>query len=86
MKEEARPNRKHKSIGYAFVMRSPFHIFSLIQFDRQEKKGSAFYSIYAPASLTSYAAVKRDAPSRCVDSDRAPLAKGQDTRPADACT
>jgi hypothetical protein len=63
MKEEAHLNRKHKSIGYAFATRSLSHIFSLIQFDRQEKKGSAFYSIYARASLTSYTAVNETHPS-----------------------
>lgn len=39
MKEEAHPNRNHKSIGYAFATRSLSHIFSLIEFDRQEKEG-----------------------------------------------
>ena len=41
-KEHAHPNRKHKSVDYAFVTRSLSHKSFLIKIGRQEKHGQAF--------------------------------------------
>src|ERR671915_847589 len=48
-KEDAHPNRKHKSVDHAFAIRSLSHTSFLIQIDTQEKNGSSLEIVHLEA-------------------------------------